>query len=212
MRVSDLVLTALRWRRAVSSSRSSNTTFARLLLLFLLRPTLHIHSLILSYLILSYPDLHIHSPTFFIFLQKQLDYLATSTKTRGTTIYSYEGGQSSLANLNAIWVPTNLLSSSRSFDTTFARLLFFISLSPTLHIHSLILSFSLSYLTHYFTFLISWSLSFLQMHWFILWQQAELGNSYLLVWRRLVFLCQLEGNLSPDQLVRELLDCLLDGD
>ena len=37
------------------------------------------------------------------------------------------------------------LSSSQSFDTTFARLFSFILLSPTLHTHSLILSFLLSY-------------------------------------------------------------------
>ena len=67
------------------------------------------------------------------------------------------------------------LSSSQSFDTTFAQLFSFISLSPTLHTHLLILSLllsylshvTLSYLTHHFTFITSHSLSFFQTCWFI---------------------------------------------
>ena len=38
--------------------------------------------------ILSYPSLHVHSPTFFIFLQRCCFIVMTSSRTKGTAIYS----------------------------------------------------------------------------------------------------------------------------
>ena len=64
---------------------------------------------------------------------------------------------------------------------------FFILLSPTLHIHSLILSFLLSYLfmwhssylTHHFTFIILHSLSFFEMRWFISMMSSGQGEQLI---------------------------------
>ena len=105
-----------------------------------------------------------------------------------------------------------LLSLSWSFDTTFTRLFSFISLSPTLRLHSLILSFSLSYLTHHLTFLIFHSLSFFSNVLVIIMMSDRIqkGASYLIVRRRLILLSQFKGDLSAHQFVRQLLDHLLD--
>ena len=100
----------------VSSSRSSNMTFARLFFIFAksnssLTLVDLIFLLILSIhmtLILSYPNLHVHSHTIFIFPSKCAGYFMTfRQRTKETTIYSYPGGRSSSANSKATWVPTN---------------------------------------------------------------------------------------------------------
>ena len=76
-----------------------------------LSPTLHNHSLILSFslilsihmtLILSYPSLHTHYLTFLIFPSNALVIVMTSFRTRGTAIYLYSRGWSSSANSKAI--------------------------------------------------------------------------------------------------------------
>ena len=81
-------------------------------------------------------------------------------------------------------IPQPLLSSSWSFDTTFAWLFTFISLSPTLHNHLLILSFSLSYLfswllsylTHHSMFTLLHSLSFFKCAGLFLWHHTGKGD------------------------------------
>ena len=107
----------------------------------------------------------------------------------------------------------NALSLSRLPSTTFAQLFLYFAKSNSTHtlvdlIYSrdtyLILPIYLHIHSHTFLIFLSKCAGYFN-------DVRQEQGSYLLVRRRTIFLSQLEGNLSSNQLVGQLLDLLLDG-
>ena len=114
---------------------------------------------------------------------------------------------------------TRLLSSSRSSGMTFAQLFLYFAKSNSSHtlvdlIFLLILSIRMTLILSYPSLHVPYLTFFVfpsKCTGYFMTSYRNKDKKYLLVSRRAVFLGQLEGDLSPDQLVGQLLDLLLDG-